>query len=381
MSWREVDVRDLEAGDVLAKSVQSHNGIVMLEKNTVLTENYIRRLKNLGVRTVALKEKEFALPVQSAFGFRDIPHSPPDMERMRNNDEARKQASLAAAKLAESEHAIGRVADSGLEERFRKEYRNVLLEIIMQRPIAEELGVLLQTDKFLFEHSLQVSLLSCLIGIAKNYDKSRLFELTTGALLFDIGMTRLPPGIVKATSELSDSERELMRQHTIKGYEVLSSIPDVSPAAARCALLHHERYRGTGYPFGLKNKDIPEYAQIVGVADIYDALISPRHYRKPYTLGEAMEYLFASGNYDFDLELVRLFVRNVSMFPVSVTVKLSSGQVGKVVDADNGLHYRPVVRILQEADGTRVTTPYEIDLRDRNDLVIVQASMKDGAQF
>nr|WP_238357720.1 HD domain-containing phosphohydrolase [Cohnella zeiphila] len=252
-----------------------------------------------------------------------------------------------------------------------------MTEIVAQREIAEELGVLLQTDRFLFDHSLQVALLSCVVGLAKSYDMARLYDLTVGALLFDIGMTRLPPAIVKSKLQLTSLERKELKQHTVKGFEILSRLPGVSAASAKCALLHHERYRGSGYPFGVKHNDIPEYAQIVGLADMYDALISPRHHRKAFTFGEAMEYLFAAGNYDFDLDLVQVFLRNVSMYPVSLVVKLSSGQTGVVADVEHSMSHRPIIRIVREANGAKVQRPYEIDLRNYRDLVIVQAAMEE----
>ncbi|WP_051318480.1 HD-GYP domain-containing protein [Cohnella thermotolerans] len=376
---REVNVEDLSNGDVLAMPVKGKNGLVMLEAGTVLTEHYIRRLRGLGVRTVMLEEREASVPSRRE-GAREgtaHPGMPVDVERLKSNDAARKEACERAVKLAESDQTIGRVAVPMLEDRFRRQFRKVIVEIVTQRPLAEELGVLWQTDRLLFDHSLQVALFSCLVGLAKDYDEVKLYDLMVGAVLFDIGMTRLPSDLLKSKSRLTESERKLIKQHTVKGFEVLSHLPGVSAESAKCALLHHERYRGNGYPYGLKHPNIPEFAQIVGLADIYDALISPRHYRKPFEFGEAMEYLFAAGNYDFDLDLVQTFLRNVSMYPASLVVRLSNGQVGMVADVDHSLNFRPVVRIIREADGGKVQRPYEIDLKNYRDLVIVHAAMEE----
>mgnify|MGYP000947203660 CR=1 FL=1 len=381
---KELNVRELSAGDVLARPVRSRNGSVMLEAGTVLTERYIQRLVNLGIASAFVEERETAPEpprparnhAKTAAGgspaWRDA-----DAELLKNNDAARKEACELVVKLAMSEQATGRVAVGSMEDKFRRQFRTVVTEIVTQRPIAEELGVLLQTDRFLFDHSLQVALLSCVVGLAKNYDMAKLHDLIVGALLFDIGMTRLSPDIVKSKLPLTAAERAELKQHTVKGFEILSRLPGVSQASAKCALMHHERYRGNGYPFGVKHKDIPEYAQIVGMADMYDALISPRHHRQPFTLGEAMEYLFAAGNYDFDLELVQTFLRNVSMYPASLVVRLSSGQTGVVADVENAMNHRPVVRIVREANGEKVQQPYEIDLRNCRDLVIVHATKEE----
>jgi HD-GYP domain-containing protein (c-di-GMP phosphodiesterase class II) len=124
----------------------------------------------------------------------------------------------------------------------------------------------------------------------------------------------------------------------------------------------------------LKADDTPEFAQIVGLADIYDALTSPRHYRKAFTPGEAVEYLFAAGNYDFDMSLIWVFLRNVFIFPVSSVIRLSSGQIGIVSEADGSLNHRPVVQIIREADGTPVARPYPVDLAVVRNLTIVGAA-------
>lgn len=386
----EVQVQLLSEGDVLSRPVRGKNGLVMLEAGTVLTEQYIRRLKGLGVSHVSLEARGGASVndrsgTAAAAAIATVPEDSvqPEAaaaiaaERLKNNDDARKEACEIVVKLAMSEQATGRLAAGMMEDRFRRQFRGIVTEIVTQRAIAEELGVLLQTDRYLFDHSLQVALLSFVVGMAKSYDMASLYELTAGALLFDIGMTRLPASIVKSRTELTPTERARVRKHTITGYEILSGIPGMSAASARCALMHHERYRGNGYPFGLKHEDIPEYARIVGLADHYDALISPRHYRKPFTFGEAMEYLFAAGNYDFDLDLVQIFLRNVSMYPASVVVRLSNGQIGVVADVEHSLNHRPVVRIMREADGTKVAKPYEIDLLNYRDLVIVHAALEE----
>ena len=101
--------------------------------------------------------------------------------------------------------------------------------------------------------------------------------------------------------------------------------------------------------------------------------MSPRHYRDAFTPGDAVEYLFAAGNYDFDISLVWLFLRNVFVFPVSSVIQLSNGQIGVVSGTDVKLNHRPVVRIIREADGSIVPEPYELDLIRHSNLTITGA--------
>jgi len=393
---KEMNVRDLAPGQVLARPVLGRKGLVMLEADTVLTERYITKLKELGIAKVYIKDRrdeaarkkadeEISAKLGSADGaagnwlfeiggFRGTTWSDlgplPDIDKMKENDRARKTACDEILRLPDSDRLMGHVALSQQEARFRRLFRDVLHDIVNNREIAEELGVLRQTDRFLFKHSMHVTLYAGVVGLSLNYDMDRMYDLTVGALLFDIGMTRLPIRLIKTNRQLTESERSVLKRHTSEGYQVLSRMKGVSIESAKCALFHHERYKGTGYPFGLKWNDIPEYARIVAIADVYDALVSPRHHRQAYTPSEAMEYLFASGNNEFGLELVQHFIRHVAAYPVSSVIKLSSGQVGVVAEIPRSLPHRPTVKIIQEADGRRVPVPYEIDLTKQKNVVI-----------
>src|SRR5262249_3185187 len=120
----------------------------------------------------------------------------------------------------------------------------------------------------------------------------------------------------------------------------------------------------------------PEFAQIVGLADVYNALISPRHHRKPFAPAEATEYLFASGNYDFDLSLVQVFLRYLTVYPIGTVVKLSTGQIGVVLETAGRPMNRPVVQIFCESDGTVAKLPYILDLQELNHVVIAGKAQK-----
>jgi HD-GYP domain-containing protein (c-di-GMP phosphodiesterase class II) len=377
---KEIKLRDVVPGNLLARPITGRSGVTMLESGTALTPKYIERLKNLGIDSVFVLDHD---ELSDASGKQAHHTASPrrwelisfqERESKKNDAKSRESACHELLEMVGSDRDLGNMALPLRDEIRRQKLRNILAEIVRQRTLAEELGVLYVTDKFLFQHSLRVSLLSGIIGLAKDYDTSRLYELVLGGLLFDIGMTLLPPELLRKRGQLRPDEKSLIRQHTTEGYRILSAIPEVSPATAKCALLHHERYRGEGYPFMLKADDTPEFAQIVGLADIYDALTSPRHYRSAFTPGDAVEYLFAAGNYDFDMSLIWVFLRNVFIFPVSSVIRLSSGQIGIVSEADGSLNHRPVVQIIREADGTPVAHPYPVDLAVVRNLTIVGAA-------
>jgi HD-GYP domain-containing protein (c-di-GMP phosphodiesterase class II) len=223
----------------------------------------------------------------------------------------------------------------------------------------------------LFEQALHVTVSSIILGTAQGFDSSKLYDLSVGAMFCDIGMTRLPTDLTKINRVLNESELAIMRQHTNEGFRVLKSMKEVPATSAPCALLHHERYRGSGYPLAVSQESIPEFAQIVGIADVYNALISPRHHRNSYESGEALEYLFASGNYEFDISLVQVFLQNLTIYPVFSLVKLSSGQIARVMETAGRPIQRPVVEVFCESNGLVVKSPYVLDLQEHPHIVIV----------
>ena len=373
---RLVGIADLQRGDVLAKAVHGRNGVVMLEAGTILTEQYINRLRNLRINAVYLQGvkpdvgaglDKLGLPRSAATESQWIR---PDIDRMKNDDKAREKAVKLVADFAEKGLMREQLVLPVPEDTFRRTFRDVLNEIASNRDFAEELGVMLMNDPILFNHAMNVTLCADVIGTAKRFDSAKLYELTLGALFSDIGMTRLPMELTKVNRVLSEAELRLMRQHTTEGYHILKGMKDVPTTAAQVALLHHERYRGEGYPLGVKQEGITEYAQIVGLSDVYNALISPRHHRKPYAQNEAIEYLFASGNYDFEGALVKTFLSHLTLYPAGTVVKLSSGQVGIVAETAGRPMNRPVVQIFCESDGTVAKLPYLLDLQEINHVVI-----------
>ncbi|THF80286.1 HD-GYP domain-containing protein [Cohnella fermenti] len=355
-------------GQTLAKAVVSKSGMVILGAGTRLTEHYIARLKKLGVPDISIRREAPPSPSPS-------PPAPEVPSRPRDGGGDGFKTSLAAVKEAveefkDSEAIRKRLSVPMLGQRFFRIYGQ-LLDLIGRQPvIMEQLAALHRKDPFLFRHAMNVSAYSAIVGFANGYGESQLYELTLSALLSDIGMTGVPTALYAKSDTLSRDEKERIEAHTLEGYQQLVRLEGIPHTAAVCALQHHERYDGSGYPFGIRKEEIHPYAQIIGIADIYDALVSPRYHRKAYTPGEAIEYLLGSGDTLFNLPYVKLFVSHVSIYPVGTRVQLNSGQTAVITSVDPSFVQRPIVRIIQEPDGSIVLYPYELDLKDRLEVVI-----------
>lgn len=358
-------IDELKEGSRLAKAVTGRNGIVILGEGAELTPFYIKRLKEMGITHVYLDGGETritAVPSKLAAA---------SSSDLKCEDKSSLYREL-VRRLNGYSCCMNHV-DSAKDRRFKLRYRRALADALTHPVVADWLHKLMQFDEYIFGHAVHVSILSMLLGDECDYTEAQMLELLLGSLLFDVGMTSLPKELVRSDRELSEKERQLLRQHTEIGYRLLSDIQGMPKQAAMVALSHHERFDGSGYPFGRQGAAIPEYARIVALADSYDALVSPRRYRDAYRADDVIEFLFASGDYYFDARLVQLFLQRMKAFPLSSILTLSSGQTGVVTSYRSSLAHRPVVRIIQEAGGQAVGTPYELDLASSSTITVLHA--------
>ncbi len=372
---KPVHVSDLTAGCVLAQPISGKNGMVMLKTGTILTERYIKRLKNLNIMEIVIEEPRFAETYTAATvrtsqtAFHD--QAPVVFDTITAQQKTQLYSTL--TQLPDDYKFLQRSAIPLFDEKFKKIYRKIIQELLQKDFIMDEITKLFVKDTYLFKHTLNVTIISGLMGLAKNYSYNQLMELTIGALLFDIGMVYLPDSLIKKSEIVTEAEKRQIQEHTLNGYQLLNNHKEIPKPSAYCALQHHERFNGSGYPHCSAGIEIHEYAQIIAIADVYDALISPRYHRMPHSPNEAAEYLLASGNYFFDVDLIRFFFQTIAIYPVASRVLLSTGQIGIVNYISSGIGHRPIVRIIVEADGKPAAWPYEVDLGKETKLVITNS--------
>lgn len=200
------------------------------------------------------------------------------------------------------------------------------------------------------------------MGMAYGYDAEELLTLSMGALLHDIGKTLIPDEILLKEGPLDNEEYEQMKQHAEEGYRLLKDMPNIPLLTAHCAFQHHERLDGSGYPRGICGDDIHEYAKWIAIADSYDAMTTNRVYRKAMLPHEAMEVIYGGAGSLYEQKMVEVFRDKIALYPIGITVRLNTGEVGVVVDLNKTNVKRPIVRILRDAQGQELQTPYEIDL-------------------
>lgn len=210
--------------------------------------------------------------------------------------------------------------------------------------IMEMLHGIRNYDDLTYVHSMNVSLICNIFGGWLKLPKREIKNLSLAGLLHDIGKLLIPKEILSKPDKLSSREYEIMKSHTIKGYEALKDLPiDINIKYA--ALMHHERQDGSGYPNRFANKQISKYAKIVSIADVYDAMTSNRVYRKAFCPFSVVEEFEREGFMKFDSQYLVIFLERIVESYLHNVVKLSDGREGEVVLINKFALSKPMVRI------------------------------------
>ncbi|WEK54811.1 MAG: HD domain-containing protein [Candidatus Cohnella colombiensis] len=216
------------------------------------------------------------------------------------------------------------------------------------------------------EHAINVAVCAARLGIEENLASDELHALTMGAMLHDIGRLMLPNGL---QSRATQSDRAQYLSHTELGYRLLrdSGFPALT---AQCALFHHERMDGSGYPFGMEGERIHAHHQWISIFDMFDTLVNGRSNGVPMLPHEALEVLFGGAGTLYDMKKVCNFRDNMALFPRGMTVRLSTGEVGIVSDVHEDSKQRPIVRVIRNSNGDSLLKPYDVDLKQQLHLMI-----------
>lgn len=345
-----------QAGMRLGRAIINEEGQVLLGAHVELTDYLINRLYGLGFDYLYVEDCR----TEDLFAAEPI------------SVETRKQAFAAISSAysvfaqdlgfhslhehAKATKAVSETVSAILDE-LQAGYREDAVALV-------NYNVMKPNDwtKCTVQNALNCCLYAALIGMKDGMEHSRLMELSMGAMLHDVGNSRIPLRLLRKTDKLTATEYKLIQKHTELGYDLLKNDPHVPEAAALCVLQHHERVDGTGYPFGLTGTDIHPFAKWISLIDAYDAMTNPRAYRLSLLPHHALELLYAGAGTQFDVSLVETFRNRVAIYPPGAPVRLSTGELGVVVGVNHAVMQRPIIRVLQNERGEELRTPYEIDL-------------------
>ncbi len=234
--------------------------------------------------------------------------------------------------------------------------------VIHNRPALLALTALKEYDNYTFTHMVNVSILTMAQARGLGIDGPLLREFGLAALMHDIGKVKTPSEILNKPDKLTAEEFAIMKRHTIDGAEILRSTTDIPALAPVVAFEHHLRVDGTGYPEGVVRPTLNLATMLCGIADVYDAMRSQRGYQQAFPSERILTVLQRNDGSQFDQHLVRRFVQLVGIYPVGNLARLNTGEIAVVLRVHAPDPFRPKVRILVAADGSRLELPRDVNL-------------------
>lgn len=217
-------------------------------------------------------------------------------------------------------------------------------------------------DDYTFCHSVASGVLLMVFEHTRKGRYGGLEEYGLGGMIHDIGKMRVNEAILNKPGKLTPEEFELMKQHVSHSAELLATQQDLPVVAVDIALQHHERFDGTGYPFGLAGNAISEAGRAAAIVNVYDALTSERCYHKGISPPAALRKIYEWGQHHFDPDMVRAFIKCIGIYPVGTLVSLESGKLGVVIDQNDDNLTKPVVRAFFSSRRQCYIPPEVIDL-------------------
>ena len=221
-------------------------------------------------------------------------------------------------------------------------------------------------DEYTFNHCVNVAIYSLAVGRRLGFSRKTLTELGMTALLHDIGKAKIPKEIINKPDRLDGDEWRLMKEHPMMGVEMMLKIKqlgEMSPKMVIGVFEHHMNYDLTGYPKPVRKKDLTFFGRIIKIADCYDAMTTPRAYRrKPYRPEQALAIMVQEKN-AFDPILLKVFIGIIGIYPIGSLVMLNTNEIGVVFETNPDPQYinRPKVILISQSEGKRRIGP-SVDL-------------------
>ncbi len=320
----------LQEGMIIGKDLYGLDGILLLKEGQRITGKNINRIQSLGFQGIYIVDKiSEDICIQNVI------------------DDTLRQRAIGAVKHIFNclENKEEKKAEINLLD--AKQYiENIIDEIINNKHLIINMVDLKYFDDYTYYHCVNVAVLSMVVGLALKLNREDLCKLGLGAMLHDIGKVFVPKEILNKEGSLTDEEMTIVQSHSEKGYDYLREKWEIPIKSYIAVLFHHERYNGTGYPRGKEKGNIQLFSRIIAIADVYDALISDRPYRKAVLPSDAIEYVMGASGLFFDPELVKIFVQKVAPYPLGSCVRLSNGKIGIVVGNYEDACLRPKLKLL-----------------------------------
>jgi len=314
-------------GSKLTKDIVNNRGVLLVPASTIIGREHIRILE---LHEIELTHSD----ITSIGPYANMEHD--------HNTNIINEAVLEVGHLFEEVRETRQISLSN----FRKNVIPIIQDAATQgNPLFTLFASLQSKDDYTYRHNVAVGAISNLIGNWMGLERNELLQLTTAALLHDVGKMLIPSEILIKPEKLTPEEFSVMKSHTVLGYELLKKTVGVTHRQALVALQHHERMDGSGYPFGIKKEKIDLFSRIVSVADVFHAMTSKRTYRDPSPFYEVLFQIRNDAFGILDPAITKLFIEKIMNSLIGHSVELTDGSEGIILMINANEPIRPLIRI------------------------------------
>lgn len=332
MAAKLIPLRKIKIGSTVNCDIAAENGTLLIKKGSVLSENLVKKLEAMDVVLVMVElsavqlEGEDDLTEESENTNVDNIDTYKQGFALKEDFEKGKEALL--NKDVDAAHDVA----TGMAKK--------LVDAVS---VKKELNELKFGTEGVVTHTLNVAVLAGAIGVENKFSFEQVELLVVGGMLHDMGKLYIDPAILNKKGRLTDEEYEIMKNHTVEGYNKLKENRDLDPKVAMIALQHHENNDGSGYPYKLTGSQILFESKIIHIVDVYEAMTAKRCYKDQMLPGDVMEFVMGRYATMFDPKAMELFLRTIPAYKRGAMVKLSDGSRCRVLDSNNINSLRPVV--------------------------------------
>ncbi|MBD3347025.1 MAG: HD domain-containing protein [Chitinivibrionales bacterium] len=385
-------IDDVTDDMVLAESIFTSSGELLLAAGYRVTERYRRRLKSLGFGTVKIivEGTEEVIPetIISEHVQREMSVAfKKTTSEMKSLFQYKQQTQKTVQDLiAENRNHLDKlIMNSGIVNTLDK----FIEEILAQSAVVLNLSALAQINESYFTHVVNVTISALCLGKKYRFSYDEMKQLGMGAINYDLGLVAISKDILEKNEPLTDEEKRQLQQHTVYGHLMLSQNPSIPATSSAVSFQHHEYQNGTGYPRGLRGENLPpvkdfsrknmihRYAEIVAVADAYDMLSNGRkHYSRKHDARTALRRLIELGGNFLNADVIKTMITMIPLYPVGARIRVVNAPISQlvgyygVVARDNHENLEHPQIILYETKHHQKVKPILIDLSKHRGFIV-----------
>lgn len=360
-------VKDLKEGYITAEPVKTKNGQELIAAGEKLTRQSISRIEFYGIESVQIEEvslidpkllaamtaaqepkeepvpEEKEEPAPAPAPVKEIAYS----QQIKKSDAFQKYSVASTSTTVELQHQLEAYVHDGTPIDYDSLLRSVKSLITPGQTVIQYFDMLhnmRSVDDSVYSHSLNVAMISRIIGKWLKWPAADLDTLVLAGLLHDIGKITIPDEVLNKEGKLTDEEFAMIKGHPKAGYDLIKDLK-IDPRIKKATLMHHERCDGTGYPNKVDEIMIDDFAMIIAIADVYDAMTAARKYRAPMCPFQVIREFERDGYQKYKTEYLLTFLRHIATTYQNNRVLLNDGRAGKIILLNQNALSSPLIQL------------------------------------